>query len=1111
MINKESDDKHAITRRQFIRGCTVGASALTFAPLLGCREMTQTSSIVGQRAETTTKVGNHLLWQIGKFGQHDAGFALAPDGYARFLEFFGKPDQAYYIGLSQPKDDWPYLLPGPLDDWAGCADGGRWDMMNMLPIGFVLDQTTIEGECVFTINICDAQPKYPPKLRVTVNGAIFEHQLAGGGSDDSIKGDLHLAKPQVVCVVFPASLLKKGYNEIVLRNTVGSWLLFDALCLEAPGGFKLAPPARTVIRSVKVEPYGVSANPETPSAIRVEVFRSGVPGRLMVRIGDRKAQQWRIESGMQVLQIPAPASAAGWKTRVRLSSDSRLLYDEPLALPVAPPATPADYVDVFLGTAHSRWLIAPGPWMPFSMVKISPDNQSQGWCAGYEYSHEYIDCFSHIHEDAMAGLGMMPDVGPLRMQPGLDGTGHSSRYDKSTERGGIGFYEVFLKDSGIKVELAATTRASLQRYIFPASDEARVLLKFLLPCEYAMRVLDAKVSRTAPGEIEGVIQTDVPGNHYPGNLRFNLHFVMQFSRPFQELGGWQYSGGAGVTIPKEHTCPAGESRQDAKIFSNTVELVLAGDCGAFVNFKTVAGEEVLVRTGISLVSLESARQNLEQELAGPFGWDFEAVVQNQRRAWNGIFSRVEIEVADAREKTRFYTNLYRALSGRNTWSDVNGEWIDPFMRPQKLDNPDDVMLGSDALWTTFWNMNQMMNLIVPEWSMRWTKSQLQLYDKCGWTAKAPVGLKYISIMVAEHEIPLMVAAYQHGLKVDAPKILEAAIKMQTTMPTRLPGGGAVGNENLENYLRYGYVAEDGPIGPGGTAEWRRAWTSNTFEYAYDDWCVAQLAKALGRADIAGEFLKRSQSWRNVFDTKIGFARPRKTNGDWLTPFDPYRTEGFVEGNAWQYTWFVPQDPLALIRTMGHDRFISRLNDAFEKSAPTRFAAADEHMADYPINQGNEPTMHVAWLFNWAGTPWMTQKWVRSILDAYYGFNPADAYLGDEDQGQMSSWFVMSAIGLFEIDGGCRINPIYEIGSPLYRKITIRLSPEHYSGKTFVIEARNASNTNRYIQSAALNGQPLNQWWIRWQDVVNGGRLTLDLGPVPNKGWTTGGPVPEPDK
>jgi predicted alpha-1,2-mannosidase len=777
-----------------------------------------------------------------------------------------------------------------------------------------------------------------------------------------------------------------------------------------------------------------------------------------------------------------------------------------------PPTTPADCVDVFAGTSNSRWMIAPGPWMPFSMVKISPDNQPHGWKCGYDYTQKHIDCFSHIHEWTMGGLGMMPTLGPLVTHPGLDGSGYSSRFDKSAEHGGIGCYSVLLKDSGIAVDLSATTRASLQRYTFPASDQARVMYPFLLPNEYKLHVISAIVRRKGPNEIEGTIEMHLPDVAYNGDQRYNLHFVSQFSRPFETLGGWENVAGANVSLQVRAYRPDAVLQKDwkgGKVWNDVPDLKISGDCGAFVTLKTTAGEKVYIRTGISLVSVEDARLNVEQELAKPFGWDFDAVVQNQRRVWNDIFDRVEIQTADARERARFYTNLYRSLSGRCTWNDISGKWIDPFGRVQKLPDPDAAMLGCDALWTTFWNMNQVMNLLAPEWSVRWTDSQLQLYDKCGWLAKGPAGLKYISVMTAEHEIPLMVAAYQHGIKgLDASKILEASVKMQTTLPQRnLPGGGAAGNENLENYMKFNYVAADGPVGPGGKLEWGRANTSNTYEYSYDDWCVAQLARALGEKDIQARFEKRSRNWRNAFDVETGFARPRKTNGDWVNPFDPFSLEGFTEGNAWQYTWFVPQDVPGLIQAMGRDRFISRLNDGLEKAEPMRFAVGEQGTVDH----GNQPSMHVSWLFNWANEPWLTQKWVRAILVAYYGYKPEDAYLGDEDQGQMSAWFVMSGIGLFQMDGGCGVQPIYEISAPLYMKTTLHLSKQHYGGTTFVIEAPQASTENCYIQSAKLNGKPWNQWWITWQDVKKGGKLELELGPLPNRQWAKDCLVPNQGK
>jgi predicted alpha-1,2-mannosidase len=1052
----------------------------TIRLILGC---VLAAGLPGRAADSRV-----TLWQIGQTDQRAAEFALAPSNHAAFLQQFGSPDRVYYLGLSQPARDWPYVLPGPLDGWGGSSGGGRWDQMNTLPIGFTLEQVPAAGRCALVIDLCDTHPARPPRLRITVNGERFEQDLGAGGSEDSLRGSHQSAKVQSVRFEFPAGTLRTGYNEVALRSTKGSWLVFDALRFEAPDGTKLAPAAGTVVRTVTAASYAVSRHRKTPATIRFEVFRAGPPGELAVAIGEGRPRVLGLAPGLQTLEVAAPASATGGATRVQWSAEGRALGETQLRLRASPPVTPADYVDVFKGTAHSRWMIGPGPWRPNSMIKLSPDNQTAGWCAGYEYSLEHVDCFSHVHEWTMAGLGMMPTLGPRRIRPGLDGEGYSSRFDKATERGGIGFYEVRLKDTGIHAALTATRRAGLQAYTFPASDLARVVLDFDIPTEYKMHVLDARVRRTGPDELEGTIQTDVPEVHYNGDQRYDLHFIAQFNRPFDTLGGWQ--GG--------------------ELVADQAELRLAGDCGAFVEFKTRAGERVLVRTGISLVSVANARLNLERELAGPFGWDFAAVVRDARREWNDIFARVAIETPDAREKDRFYSNLYRSLSGRNTWSDVNGEWTDPEERRQKLADPDAVMLGSDALWTTFWNLNQVMNLLAPEWSARWVKSELELYDKCGWLAKGPGGLEYISVMVAEHEIPLLVAAHQHGVQgVDGRKVLEAAVKMQTTAPRLYPGGGGVGNENLASYLQSGYVAEDGPVVPGPVkGEWRRPWCSNTHEYAYDDWCVAQLARALGRQDLAEQFQKRSESWRKVFDSETGFARPRRANGEWVAPFDPYHTPSFVEGNAWQYTWFVPQDVPGLVQAMGRERFLSRLTEAFEKSAPTRFNAAGERFEDFPINQGNQPTMHVAWLFNWAGAPWLSQRWTRAILDAYYGHGPADAYLGDEDQGQMSSWFVMSALGLFQTDGGCRVNPIYEIGSPLYPKAVIQLSKRHYGGKTFTIVARNASRQNRFIQSAQLNGRPLHRWWIRQREIVRGGRLELELGPAPNPDWAKGAPRPD---
>jgi predicted alpha-1,2-mannosidase len=265
-----------------------------------------------------------------------------------------------------------------------------------------------------------------------------------------------------------------------------------------------------------------------------------------------------------------------------------------------------------------------------------------------------------------------------------------------------------------------------------------------------------------------------------------------------------------------------------------------------------------------------------------------------------------------------------------------------------------------------------------------------------------------------------------------------------------------------------------------------------------------LAKALNASETYEQFRKRGAYWRNIFDVESGFARPRHADGSWLKDFDPYSGHGgWVEGNPWQYTWFVPQDVEGLVEAMGRTRFIERLNEGLVKSEPSRFNATGDRMADYPINHGNQPSMQAAWLFNGAGAPWLTQKWTRAIVERYYGTGPSDGYPGDEDQGQMSAWFLMSALGLFQTDGGCRVEPIYEIGSPRFEKVTIRLHPDYYPGGTFTLVAHNASRLNQYVQSASWNGKPLNRCWIKAKDLQAGGTLILEMGPEPNKTWAAG--------
>jgi predicted alpha-1,2-mannosidase len=559
---------------------------------------------------------------------------------------------------------------------------------------------------------------------------------------------------------------------------------------------------------------------------------------------------------------------------------------------------------------------------------------------------------------------------------------------------------------------------------------------------------------------------------------YTVHFVIEFDRPIKKIGGWlddRQTDGASI---------AGRGLKDA---------------GMWVEFDTAISPVVQVRSGISLVSIAGAAQNLEEEISKPFGWSYDAVVENQKKEWNDILGRVEIETDDRMEKMRFYTNMYRSMC-RNTWSDVSGEWVSAGGEVRKFANPEHVALGCDAFWNTFWNLNQFWNLVTPEWSSRWVNSQLAMYDADGWLAKGPAGMKYIPVMVAEHEIPLIVGAYQMGIRdFDAEKALNAMVKMQTT-PAQSVAGGFAGNRDLVSYLTYRYVPSD------------MGRFSNTLEYSFDDWTVGQFAKALGKTDVQKIFSERGTWWRNAINPENGYAHMRESDGKFIADFDPFRSGAnrqYVEGNSWQLSYFVPQDVPGLVDIMGEKAFVERLDWGFTASEPWRYNAPNDQYWDYPVIQGNQQSMHFAFLFNWANHPWLTQKWSRSIIDKYYGYGLANAYLGDEDQGQMSAWLVMAAIGLFQTDGGTNAAPVYEIASPLYEKVTINLGGRYGRGEKFTIEARGASKANKYVQNATLNGRPLEAFWFPASELLGGGSLVLEMGPDPNTGWGIG--LPETEK
>ncbi len=732
---------------------------------------------------------------------------------------------------------------------------------------------------------------------------------------------------------------------------------------------------------------------------------------------------------------------------------------------------PVDWVNPFIGTTQPglRWMLFPGPAMPFGMVKLSPDNRGpKSWDAGYDYDITTLSGFSHIHEWTMGGLLMLPTTGPLKVVLGPEsGSPDSfrSRFRHETESASPGYYAVTLDDYNVRVELTSTTRAGFQRYTFPKADQARVLMALKVPGEYDLLVKDAHIRKVSDTEIEG--DSDQTNGDGGGRFQeYKLHFVVRFSKPFDSMGGWV----------------------GPNIISDSNEIAGKGDVGAFASYQTAQGEVINVKTGISLVSIEQARLNLDTEM-NRFGWDFDAVRKHAHDTWNDLLSRIEVEGGTETDRTKFYTNLYHAYVARTIWSDVNGKYVDMLRRVQQVKNPASPMYGCDAFWNLFWNLNQLWTLVTPEIAASWVNSELELNDRGGWLARGPAGLRYSGIMVAEHEISLIVSAWQKGIRnFDAEKAFQAIKHVQTTPGFFFYGknGGYVGNEKIEVYDKLGYMpVEDGQV-------------SLTLEYAYDDWCAAQFAKALGKMDDYKYFMKRAGNYRNVWDPSVGYFRPRHRDGKWLEDFSPFDAKNYTEGTAWQYGWFVPHDMKGLTELMGKGEFIRRLDEGFENSRPT-FASEDKY-----VNVGNQPNMQAPWLFNYAGAPWLTQKWVREVMEHSFGAGPK-GYVGDEDQGQSGAWYVMSAMGLFEMDGGCSQKPIYEIGSPVFDRVVIHLDPKYYPGRRFVIEAKNNSPKNVYIQSARLNGKALNKPWIYHSELVKGGELVLVMGPQPNKKW---GSTPE---
>lgn len=712
----------------------------------------------------------------------------------------------------------------------------------------------------------------------------------------------------------------------------------------------------------------------------------------------------------------------------------------------------SSYVDPFIGTGgHGHTY--PGATVPFGMLQVSPVNgiSEWDWCSGYHYSDDVAIGFSHLSLSG-TGIGDLADILFMPVNKAVDlstnpisrdSIPYKSSYSHKNEKATPGYYQVFLENHNVNVELTTSKRTAYHKYTFKEGDTQSVVINLGFAINW-----DKSIETFLKVEDEHTIS----GYRYSTGWAKNqkVFFVAKFSKP---IVNYKLSADRNTT-----------DKDLVKGIKTSTQLFFDG----------AKNKELLAKVALSSVSVENAKDNLDAKEE-----TFETTKSEAETLWNSALSQIVVETPTDSLKTIFYTALYHAQLAPVTFSDKNGQF--------RLEN-DSIVTAKNytaystlSLWDTFRAEHPLLTLIAPDRVSDMVNSMLAFYD----TKKIlPVWTLYgneTNTMTGYHSIPVIVDAYQKGIRgFDAEKAYEA---MKNTMMQD--------DRGLIYYKKYGFI-------PYSLLDES---VTITLEYAYDDWCVAQMARALGKEADYQYFLNRSKAYQQLFDKKSGFMRGKSVDGkSWNAPFDPKHSNhreqtDYTEGNAWQHSWFVPQavDDLIAIHG-GNEIFTSRLEKLFTESSEI---TGDNVSADITglIGQyahGNEPSHHIAYMFNHANQPWRTQYWARHIMDTQYNTTP-NGLSGNEDCGQMSAWYVLSSIGLYPM------NPAsgeYEIGSPIFEKSTIKL-PEN---KTFMIEAEYVSHTNFYIQSATLNGKPFTKTTLSHQDILKGGTLHFVMGNKPNKNW-----------
>lgn len=754
-----------------------------------------------------------------------------------------------------------------------------------------------------------------------------------------------------------------------------------------------------------------------------------------------------------------------------------------------------DYVDPNIGTAHCRWFFYTPAAVPFGMAKLAPSTDAHlgnpgGWQAvGYDFRHTSIEGFANFHEFQIGGVVLAPTVGTLQTVPGeLDNPngGYRSRFDKKDEIAKPGYYSVLLKDYGVKAELTAMKRVGFHRYTYPKSVQSNLIFDIGNKQGESGEVKDAEVQYFEDGRVEGyVVTSPVYVNIYQKGADVRMYFSAVLDKKPTQVG----------TFVKDKVNP-GKQKENGV------------GTGLYLTFATEDQEAVEVKIGLSYTSIENARFNRENEAADA---TFVDAKEKAADVWNESLGRITVDGGKEADKVKFYTGLFHALLGRGLASDANGFYPknDGTVGRIALDdkgNPVHNHYNTDAIWGGFWNLTQLWSLAYPEYFSDWIKSQLLVYQDAGWLGDGIACSKYVSGVGTNFTSLAIAAAYNCGIRdFDIEKGYEAALKNEVEWRNRLEGAGKM---DVRQFVERGYSPYEERFNMITTGEGSGFGASHTMEYSFSSFAVSQFAKQLGKEEDYKQLSKLSEGWKLLFDEDTRLIRPKDTKGNFLKDFEPLAPwKGFQEGNAVQYTFYVPHHIDELVGLLGKETFNNRLDSIFLLSQKNIFGGGTEVDAFAGLtavyNHGNQPNLHISWLFNFSGKPYLSQKWVHAILNEFYGLEGIHGYgYGqDEDQGQLGAWYVMSSLGLFDVKGLTEINPKFQVGAPLFDKVTIRLNKDYYPGEKFVIETVKNSAEDCYLKSVSLNGKSQDSIQIPFKDVVKGGKLTLQLDQNPNLNLT----------